>query len=149
MMDKYTQHISKALNVVERDDPNLGVVGQHTHTMDNPYGLHFHADGTLGGAHTHNDKNLMGVHTHGTDIVLSGGHFHSASAAGNKPSDGSHGHLDDDSPELREKISSPPALASAPKRKLQFNDDGTVGFDQMNDGTRQEILSQDTTNLDN
>jgi hypothetical protein len=131
MKDRYTEHISQGLNVVEKDNPNLGVEGQHEHTIANPYGLHFHADGTLGGMHIHTDQNPLGVHSHGTNPVLTGGHYHTVQAAGNLPADGSHGHLDDDSPELKEKISPKPSFTEAKKSKskLQFNEDGTIGLD--------------------
>ncbi len=134
MQDRYTRYLSEGLNVVDKDNPNLGVNGQHEHTMENLYGLHFHANGTLGGVHIHNDLNPLGVHSHGKDPVLSGGHYHGAAAAGNLPSDGSHGHLDDDSLELKKKITSRPSLqvtAKTPKPKLRFNEDGTIGLDNQ------------------
>lgn len=133
MKDKYTKYI-EGLNVVEKDDPNLGSEGQHEHTMANPYGLHFHGDGTLGGMHIHTDQNLLGVHTDGINrVVLSGGHYHTVKAAGNLPADGSHDHLNDDSPELLDKISQKVPLQvtnNTPSAKLKFNDDGTVGLDR-------------------
>ncbi len=134
MKDRYTEYLSRGLNIVDRDNPNLGIEGQHEHTMDNLYGLHFHADGTLGGVHIHNDLNPLGVHSHGKNPLVSGGHYHGAQAAGNFPSDGSHGHLDDDSPELKEKITPKPSLqvaTKASKSKLRFNEDGTIGLDNQ------------------
>ncbi len=91
------EHISEALLPVNKTHQGLGTNGEHAHTVENPWGLHFHADGTLGGSHLHIPENPMGVHTHGISPLRGGGHLHdeAATRADLNP-DGSHVHANDE-----------------------------------------------------
>lgn len=97
MKNKYMEHISKSLLPVNKTYEGLGTNGEHAHTVENPWGLHFHADGTLGGSHVHMPVNPMGVHTHGISPLRGGGHLHGeeATQADLNPN-GSHAHANDE-----------------------------------------------------
>lgn len=98
------RYLEMATLVIDKNDSNLGTEGQHAHTVENPWGLHFHADGTLGGSHLHEPGNALGLHTHGTNPLRSGGHLHSSEAARSDfPVDGSHSHFNDE--DARDKLS--------------------------------------------
>ncbi len=91
------RYLEMATLVVDKNDDNLGVEGQHQHTVENPWGLHFHADGTLGGSHLHDPCNPLGLHTHGTSRLRAGGHMHGSEAARDNFSvDGAHDHFSDE-----------------------------------------------------
>jgi len=97
MANRYMEYFSEALLPVDKTHDGLGPGGEHAHSVENPWGLHFHADGTLGGAHLHIPDNPMGLHGHGVSPLRGGGHLHGHEAAiSHLNPDGSHGHVTDD-----------------------------------------------------
>ncbi|MEE8114363.1 MAG: hypothetical protein V3T23_08400 [Nitrososphaerales archaeon] len=87
-----------------------GSYGEHTHTKDNPLGLHAHyPGGPLTGGHTHSPNISQGHHTHqysleeikqfkfarpGIMIEVDGSHTHKEVKFNNAP-DGAHPHKED------------------------------------------------------